>query len=271
MRKFLLQFYRALVPFKGKFRLGKLLFRSFIDKNYSFEFKAHQHIKYKIPNTIESLGIELLINGVYEKDVVTFLKDHVKAGEFYFDVGANIGALGLPIKKNNPGIKYIGFEASPNTFEYLKYNFSENKIENYELHNFLVHEEDRQLLKFYQAEKYGESSMAPTFTEEYIHVDSISLDSFCKTQQIHRINWIKVDVQGFELFVFKGLKQLLIDKKVENILFEFEHWAEEWAGVEIGAAQQYLIDIGYELFDLGGKKLTGIITYGETMIWARPA
>jgi len=45
-------------------------------------------------------------------------------------------------------MKYFGFEASPQTFEYLKFNFENNNIDNYELHNKLIHEDDNKQMKF---------------------------------------------------------------------------------------------------------------------------
>ena len=267
----MLKYYRKLPFFKGKSKLGRILFKDNINKNESLEFTAHHNIKYKIPNTFESLGVELLITGIYENKIVRFLNSNIKAGDTYFDIGANIGALGLPIVKNKPSIKYIGFEASPIVFDFLRENFSINEIKYFELYNKVVHEDDNQAMKFYQFEKYGKCSLAPTFTEEYTFVNSISLDTFCIKRKIHTINWIKIDVQGFELFVFKGLKQLLQNKKVENILFEFEPWEEEAAGLEKGAAQNHLLDLGYELFDISGKKITHIITNERTMIWAKPS
>lgn len=223
-----------------------------------------------MPNTIESLGKELLINGIYEKKLVRFFKDHMESGDVYFDVGANIGAMGLPIARKKEALQYYGFEASPDTFEYLRANFEKNKVAHHQLFNCLVHETNGQEYRFYQSSHYGKNSLAPTYSKEYITVRSLSLDHFCEQTQIDIINWIKIDVQGFELYVFKGMKHLIQLKKIENIVFEFEYWAEEDADLEKGAAQQYLVDSGYELFDLSGSKLEKIITSGRAMIWAKP-
>ena len=267
----MLAFYRWLPSFKGKSRLGKLLFKSILNKNVPLQFTAHENIHYKIPNTFESLGVELLVHGSYEKEVVSFLKRQLQAGHIFFDIGANIGAIGLPVIKNKIGIKYFGFEAGPLVFDYLKYNFIQNNIMHCELHNYVVHEHDNLPVKFYESEQYGKSSLAPTYSEVAVSVNSISLDQFCDVRHLSNINWIKVDVQGFELYVFKGMQQLLLDKKVENIVFEFEDWAESAAQLEKGAAQKYLLQCGYELFNLTGIMLPHIVTKGRDMIWAKPA
>ena len=265
----MLKLYRWLPSFKGKSRLGKLLFKNLLNKDKPLQFTAHKNIRYKIPNTFESLGVELLLHGIYEKAVVNFFITCIKPGDIFFDIGANIGAIGLPVIKFKSNIQYFGFEASPVVFDFLKYNFIQNNIMHCELHNYVVHEHDNLPVKFYDSEQYGKSSLAPTYSGVAVSVNSISLDQFCDVRHLSNINWIKVDVQGFELFVFKGMKNLLCNKKVENIVFEFEFWAEEAAGFERGAAQKYLLETGYELFDLGGKKLPAILTTGRAMIWAK--
>jgi FkbM family methyltransferase len=270
MKLIFLQLYRFLPWFKGKLILGKIFFKSVINQSTSISFYAHHHVKYNIPNTKENLGVELLINGIYEKKTVHFLQRNIPNGAIFFDIGANIGSLGLPIVKAKKNIKYFGFEASPGVYEYLVKNFSENGITNFELYNKLVHKDDNQILKFYQSELYGKSSLAPTYSSEFVMVNSISLDKYCEENNISRIDWMKVDVQGFEIYVFEGMSGLLRNKKVDNILFEFESWAEDQAEVKIGVAKDFIESFGYELFNIKGKKWKDSEKGNETMIWAKP-
>lgn len=265
-----LSLYRSLPWFKGKLRLGKMMFNSGINHSVPVTFKAHGGVLYNIPNTKENLGLELLINGVYEHDILCFLQKEIKDGAVYFDIGANIGSLGLPIVKAKRGIHYYGFEASPKVFDYLEKNFIENQIAHFELYNKLVHKDDGQSMKFYQSELYGKSSLAPTYSQEYVMVNSISLDSFCYRKNIENIDWMKVDVQGFEIYVFQGMREMLTNKKVKNILFEFEPWAEEQAEVRIGIAKDFIESMGYRLYALDGGAWTNNGHGSDTMIWAKP-
>lgn len=251
-------------------RLGKRLFAFRLNLTEPISFKAHGGILYHLPNTKENLGQELFINGIYEHDIVSFLQKQIPDGALYFDIGANIGSLGLPIIKVKPKIRYYGFEASPMVFNYLKKNFQDNQIIHYELYNTLVHKDDNQKLKFYQSELYGKSSLSPTYSREYIEVESICLDSFCLKSNIESIDWMKVDVQGFEVFVFEGMKDMLRKKKVKNILFEFERWAEEAAELKAGTAMEYMRSMDYDLFYINGKPWGTGGPKNNTMIWARP-
>lgn len=256
--------------FRGKLRLGKLIFKRYLDHATPISFNAHHNIIYTIPNTKENLGVELLINGVYENDIVDFLKLQIPDGAIFFDIGANIGSIGLPVVKHKQNIRYVGFEASPVVFKYLQDNFSVNKIKFFDLENKLVLKDDGHLMNFYQSELYGKSSLSPTYSNEFVQVESLSLDRYCIAHNISCIDWMKVDVQGFEIFVFEGMQNLLQDKKVKNILFEFEPWAEKEAGVQIGIAKDYIMSMGYDLLTLKGECWSGHKTDRDTMLWAKP-
>ncbi len=52
-------------------------------------------------------------------------------------------------------------------------------------------------------------------------VDCVTLDSFAKAEKVKNISLLKIDVEGFELEVLKGASQLLQDRKIELIQFEF--------------------------------------------------
>jgi hypothetical protein len=80
---------------------------------------------------------------------------------------------------------------------------------------------------------------------------------------------MKIDVQGFEIEVLKGCHQMLAQRTIKNILFEFEGWAETNANFGAGRAQEYLVKMGYELYTLKNKKLEKIVRSGSEMIWAK--
>ena len=262
--------YRALPYFRGKFRIGKFLFRGHLNRPDPVEFQAHYNIQYKIPNTIENLSSELLINGIYENEIVNFIAAILPNGGVFFDVGANIGAIGLPVLKKGKNISYFAFEPTPSTFASLKYNLECNNIINCTIIQALIHAGDNKQFKFYCGDKNGKNSLAPSYSSDYIEIPSLSLDSFCEKNDIQFIDLIKIDVQGFEMYVFQGMKRLLMEKRVKNILFEFEEWAEKDAALEIGSSQKEIVGSGYELFDLKGEKIKELVTDGTHMFWAKP-
>jgi FkbM family methyltransferase len=262
---FFLSCYRAIPHFRGKLRIGNFLFSSYCNQNKTFQFTAHDKVKYDIPNTIENLGLELLINGVYGSDIVKFLKKNVKEKDVFFDVGANIGSIGLPVVKSKPCIQYHAFEASPHVFEYLTKTVDLNGFKKINLIKKAVYHTDHMQLPFFQSFHHGKNSLAPTYSNSSVLVDTITLDRYCEVNKIDQIDWMKIDIQGFELYAFQGAEKILQTGRVKNIIFEYEPWAEEDAKLPIGKAKEFLTDCGYQLFHLNGQPWGTLQKYDKTI------
>jgi FkbM family methyltransferase len=58
--------------------------------------------------------------GIYERDTTYLILALAESGTTYFDVGANIGLLSVPVLAVCPGVKVVSIEASPDTLHFLK-------------------------------------------------------------------------------------------------------------------------------------------------------
>ena len=235
--------------------------------------KGKYNLKYKIPNLVENIGFEILINGIYENDTIRFIVNRLPQNAVFIDVGANIGAIVLPVCRLKKDVSAIAIEASSRVFEYLETNRELNDIKNVILEKKAVSDVDDMELKFYSPETvYGKGSFAPVYTQVPEIVNTITLDTLIADVNISKVHFIKVDVEGFEYFVFKGAANLLQQKDAPDILFEFLDWAEgEVPGHQSGDAQRILIGYGYTLFELVNEKLIPlpeILTERSAMLFA---
>ena len=264
-------FFRSLPSFKGKARLAEIFLKSTLNKKEPVTFTGNCNLRFTIPNTLEIVGKELFINGVYERRTQEIIKDSLNRFSVFFDVGANIGSITLPIAKA-PGVEVHSFEPSKLSFNFLEKNVRDNQLENVTLNNVAVHSVDESEMQFYEAEeKYGNSSLSATYSKQpHYTVKTVSLDTYCERKGISKIDVLKIDVQGYEIEVLKGAVSLLQKKGIGTIIFEMESWAEKQAGYPAGAAQQFLLDHGYELFSLKNSKLEKVQTDGTNMFIARP-
>ena len=115
--------------------------------------------------------------------------------------------------------------------------------------------------------------MAAVFTNEAEKVETITLDSLVVENNVSKVDLIKIDVEGFEYFAFKGGEKLLSAADAPDILFEFVDWAEELANGSIpGDAQKLLMKYGYKLWSINDKGKLSLmyspLTQGSVMIWA---
>jgi len=143
----------------------------------------------------------------------------------FIDVGANSGAFSMKLASKFPRAKIIAFEPTKEAFHALKRNTaglnisavekglgatSENKIiftSEDSRHNTIYKEV---LQKFLIKDKINEEKIAMT-----------TLDSYCEEQFITSIDFLKIDVEGYELFVLKGALKTLAGRKIHVIQFEF--------------------------------------------------
>jgi FkbM family methyltransferase len=141
---------------------------------------------------------------------LNFLKKYLKLGDVVVDIGANIGVITLSSSSfvGQGGIVY-SFEPNPKTFEYLKGNVDENRFSNIRLYQLAV----------------GEKSAVTNFIDDSSDdlSNSISLENInsgnnplIQVQPLDeiipnsvRIHLLKVDVEGFEIFVLKGAEKCL--------------------------------------------------------------
>jgi FkbM family methyltransferase len=228
--------------FKGKLRIARFLV---LRKNKQVTFITPNRILYTVPNLIENVSFELFINGIYEKKTLEFICSSIPKNGVFVDVGANIGAICIEVARVRPDVKVYAFEASPRVFEYLAKNINQNGILNIEIFNLAIHDQGGLELPFFSpVDLNGKGSFSPIFTKKSETVRTIRLDDFFNSQIITP-NFIKVDVEGFEMLIFKSLSNVHLKDCI--LFFEFVDWAESAANFKVGEAQKYLLDMGFKL------------------------
>lgn len=266
---------------RGKARLARTLLGPSLSAR-DVRISGRRGIEFIAPSLQESVGFHLLIDGVYESELLGFMLGKLQpergkaAGAVFIDVGANIGSFTLPVAKSlGAGGRVIAIESSPTIFPYLKRNVELNGLSNISLKQCAASDTDLQEVPFYEApiESFGMGSLGAQFNGNPIPVITRTLDSILSEHGVDRVDLIKVDVEGFEMGVFKGAEKLLHSPGAPLIVFEFCDWAEDRVpGGQRGNAQRVLKDYGYSIWKLhdflrGDRPLEDVLTAGfETLV-----
>jgi FkbM family methyltransferase len=270
----LAKLFRSLPSFKGKKKLARwLLPKSYLSNNNITIIGKHD-ILYSMPNCIDSIGFELLVDGIYEKNTIEFMVNNIPERGVLLDIGSNIGSICLPVTKLRKDITVLCIEASKPIYECLCKNIDFNGLRNVEAFHFALSDQNSKNISFYSPlEKFGKGSLAPTFTSIAEYINTKTLDGFLDELQLSTVDFIKMDVEGFEYSVFKGAEKLLTANDAPDMLFEFVDWAEAQAySGNTGMAQELLINYGYKLYRLIGNVDPQILDFpikdGAAMIFA---
>lgn len=252
---------RKFKDFKGKQRLSRLLISKEIKNTRDIVVEGKYNCNYLVPNIKEVIGFELYINGIFEEEFIQLIISKLKTNAQIIDLGANIGSISIPICKLRNDVSIIAVEASSIMHGYLKKNIELNEIRNCEILNKAVWVNSETEVPFFLPdEQYGKGMIDINKSSgNFEVVKTISLDDLCKLYQLQNVDFIKVDIEGYEYFAFKGGAELLKKDDAPDILFEFIANAEKSAEqLEPGDAQSILMAYGYKLYKIEYGKLIEI-------------
>ena len=185
-----------------------------------------------------------IVDFFYQKKIITFLKNNSNAKyDVLLDVGAHKGETVFNFLKNFKIKNIYSFEASKDTYQILKKNVDKvkdvYKETNIEIFNFGVGNSVESKI-FYELPDSNSSTfnlidqkssyfirkskiLSFFFKEKFIikknYVSQIKLSQFIKNKKLTKIDILKIDTEGYELEVIKGLEEKI---KIVNFIY-FEH------------------------------------------------
>lgn len=211
--------------------------------------------------------MEILNFDNYEKVELEMVLRLMKNGGVFFDVGANIGWYTVNICKLMKDIKVFAFEPIPQTFIYLKKNLEINGIKNVKIYNFGLSDEEKTLTFYYYREGSGNASSANLSASR--HVIKIpclvkKIDDFVEGKKI-KIDFIKCDVEGAELFVFRGgIKTINKDKPIISVEM-LRKWTAPF-NYHPNDTIKLLGNIGYNCYTIINSRLRGFKKMDEQTV-----
>jgi len=177
------------------------------------------------------------------KTIVKFVNEHYKT--IIIDGGFNCGSwCNYVFKYTNPNL-IIGYELSRKTYEFNRRRIRTNKI--LLKHKGLYKENKYIRLNDTSINDQGfniEDNIGNDF-----QVELVKLEDDIK-EYINNFNFIiKIDVEGSEFDAIQGMQNLLINKKITTLQWEYHNIYKN--GVNLKEIMQYIVKYGYKIFIIG--------------------
>ena len=196
----------------------------------SFISKRHGVKIYADRDDHRSTLFECLNFGGYEeKELQAILKIVPRHGNF-LDIGANIGWHSIIIAKFCKKLKVHSFEPIKKTYTSLLKNIKCNFLKNIKAYNFGFYNKNKKILFYSYPEGSGNSSMRNLSKLKNVKLQKCNvkvLDDFINKKKI-KVDFIKCDVEGAELFVFLGAKKVLIEHKPIVLCEMLRKWCKKF-------------------------------------------
>lgn len=227
---------------------GRFLFAKFLVKTGICRFLKIQRDGYRLCFHPSALSSTLWIGVHDRRKDERALESILKSGDTFVDIGANIGSLTLKAASlvGHEG-SVTGIEAHPRTFSFLKHNVGINPFRNITLHNCALGDKDG-TLHFANQAADDQNCIVREGAENSIPVKVRTLDDL----ELGEIHLLKIDVEGYEKFVFQGAPQTL----ARTHAIYFECWDRHCKRYDYLPKEilSFLQNLGFKLFLTDGEK-----------------
>ena len=195
-------------------------------------------------------------NGVSpsEKEFINkHLGTETKSKKIAIDIGANIGLFTAYLTTFDSTIVH-SFEPVPQTFSRLEINIINNNLKNKVILNSLAVGEKKGVVKFaIRDESPATNKISVNENINDIKVNVTTLDDYCQENKIDYIDFLKIDVEGMEDAVVWGGYEMLVNKKIKEILIEICPTNLNNVGSSIKDLYKSIIDVGYYPYKLSSS------------------
>ncbi len=256
IRKALLLIYRNCFHFFEKYGFKRFYFARIINRfiifclrSNSVDIRGHKMFL----DSKDSLTLSIFES--YEPVITDFIEKEIKKDFVVLDIGANIGYYTLIFAKLvGENGKIFAFEPDPTNFALLKKNMEINNYKNAALIQKAVSDKTGKAMLYLCDNNKGDHRIYDSDDgRRSIPIESIRLDDYFK-DYVGKIDFIKIDTQGADELVIKGMPNLLRKNKNLKIILEFWPLGVKKSGGNAKEFLQLLIEYGFKIYDLGNER-----------------
>jgi len=199
-----------------------------------------------------TLNENISIDATHWLDVIEPL---LSKQDIVFDVGTNIGSVANWFASRTKHVHC--FEPHPDNLRMTSEQIEIRKTKNITLSQIALGSQPGTLQlnvkSFHGHHSLIDTKITPTIEKIDVKVDTV--DQYCMKMNIEQIDFLKVDVEGFEEEVLKGAKDMLSNGKIKLVLFEHRKSILSSVGKLGKDIFTPLLENGYTVFGLDGKIL----------------
>jgi FkbM family methyltransferase len=186
----------------------------------------------------------------YEEEELSMQYQLIEKNDVVFDIGGNYGWYSIHVSLKFPSNEIYTFEPVPNTFSILNNNIQLNNVNNIKTFNIGLSNEVGEFTFYCDPNLTVNASLNnvnenPNAIEVSCKVDV--LDHFVLKNSIDKIDFIKCDIEGAELFALLGSKNSIIKFKPKIFIEMLRKWASKF-NYHPNDIIFFLKELGYKCF-----------------------
>ena len=198
--------------------------------------------------------------GDYESIETAFLKRQVRAGMAVVDIGANLGwfTAHLALLVGREG-RVDAFEPRSDLMDLLNKTIAENRLTNVRTNNFALGSQNSHgqvIWSVHDINPGGTHLVSPDFATSDIIAQAVAVRTL-DTCISHSVDFVKIDVEGSELLVFKGAERILTKDRPVILVEINPSNLMRTSGVSATEFGVYVETLGYGLYEIAASGSCG--------------
>jgi FkbM family methyltransferase len=212
------------------------------------------------PNDIRSVPFSVIADGKYENFQSTLLLELGQKSTHFVDVGSNIGFYALALALSSNSVKISAVEPNLEVFACLKQNTELNYLtERVRIFNIgLGMEKGKATLYVPAFTGTGGGSLRNLHPDEGVASEQqITIKTFDEVFRSEFVDFVKIDVEGFELSVLNGALTIISRDKPSIMIELLRKWMAPF-GNSPQDALLLLQELGYDSYSITSQGLREI-------------
>jgi FkbM family methyltransferase len=208
-----------------------------------------------------AIGYRIYLDGTFEKEELNLCSKYIKHDSIVLDIGANIGTHSVFFSNIAIDGVVFSFEPSKDTFGLLLNNVKSSP--NIIPLNIALSDRS-ELLSFFECEDNALSGLKDTLrspVKNKTQVICLKGDSLVSDLNLTKIDFIKIDVEGLEEQVLKGLEKTICRNK--PIIF-CEIFKGKKSNLSPESTINYIIRLGYDAYVMTAKGLSKFTSHSDS-------
>ena len=259
-----LKWYMRSFPMsKGKARALALLWRPLSFGQYRRQTTLRQaNIRINCDLT-QFIQRHLYFYGGYEEQQCQRWVQLARDARTVFDIGANVGLYSLLAAAANSKASVHAFEPTPGLVTAMLDHIELNDFHNISVNPVAVGRASGQgFLHFCTGRDDSNEGMnfvtGATMQDGDMPIGIVSVDDYCRQEQIEQIDLLKLDIEGGEFDVLLGARDLLRTRAIGCIFLELAEWTANRSGHSTVDVKRLLSEAGYRIYRLSSGGLTEV-------------
>lgn len=253
--------------FPGGFRLGEYLRKKYSDLDREvllsdFDDKLKIYV-----NLSDHIGGQIFWHGHYSSGQLLLASKLLKSTDVVFDIGANMGEFSVFAAHRVKDGFLHSFEPVQKLYNQTKRNIEANKFINANVYKMGFSNKNAELPIYHSIDRGSDgavnSGLNSIYKEEGMllaeNIVVVKMDDWCLEHKINKIDLIKIDIEGAELFALQGAEETL-RRLQPKMIVEVNQKTCLRAGYTARQLVDFILKLGYQIYNIDHLGQTKLVT-----------